>query len=45
MRADVPVTRTAIGGNTVNGVIPSGTTRNGFVLNDNSVLFGLRYRF
>jgi opacity protein-like surface antigen len=44
-RADVPVNRVASTTITVNGAIPSESTHNGFVLNDNSLLFGLRYRF
>lgn len=44
-RADIPVNRVSTSGDTINGVVPSVTTHNGFVLNDNSVLFGLRYRF
>jgi hypothetical protein len=42
---DVPVNRVANTTSTVNGSIPSASTHNGFVLNDNSLLFGLRYRF
>ena len=44
-RADVPVSRIATGGNTVNGVVPSLETRNGFETRDNAVLIGLRYAF
>jgi OmpA-OmpF porin, OOP family len=44
-RADIPVHRVSTSGDTINGAIPSSSTHNGFVLNDNSLLFGLRYRF
>jgi opacity protein-like surface antigen len=45
-RTDVPVARvsTAIG-DTVNGRIPSSTTRNGFAVLDNSLVVGVRYAF
>jgi len=44
-RADVSVTRTAAGGNTVNGIVPSSETRNGFEARDDVLLVGLRYAF
>lgn len=44
-RADVSVTRTAAGGNTVNGTVPSSETRNGFETRDDALLIGLRYEF
>lgn len=44
-RADVPTTAVALTTNTINGAIPSGTANRGYSLNENAVLFGLRYRF
>jgi OmpA-OmpF porin, OOP family len=44
-RADVPVNRVTTTGNTVNGVVPSSNTRNGFEDLDHSLLIGLRYSF
>ena len=44
-RADVPVTRVTTTGDTVNGIVPSSRTHNGFELLDNAVLIGLRYHF
>jgi OmpA-OmpF porin, OOP family len=44
-RAGVPVNRTATGGNTVNGVVPSATATDRFDGGNNSVLVGLSYRF
>jgi len=44
-RADVPVSRVATGGDTVNGVLPSAYTHNGFILADNVLAVGLRYNF
>jgi opacity protein-like surface antigen len=44
-RADIPVTRVATGGNTVNGVTPSLSTRNGFEGHNDALLVGLRYSF
>jgi opacity protein-like surface antigen len=45
-RADIPVNRVGTAaGDFVNGVTPSSSTRNGFVLHDSSVLVGLRYSF
>jgi opacity protein-like surface antigen len=43
--AEVPVYRAATGGNTVNGAIPSRSSREGFSLGENAVLIGLRYEF
>lgn len=44
-QANVPTTRVADTTNTVNGVIPSATTQNGFSLANHAVLVGLRYSF
>lgn len=44
-RADIPGTVTAQTANRINGAIPSALVTRGYVLSDNSLLFGLRYRF
>jgi hypothetical protein len=45
-RADIPVNRVSTAaGDLVNGVTASSSARNGFVLQDSSVLVGLRYSF
>ena len=44
-RADIPVTRTATGGDTVNGAIPSYATRNGFEAQGSRLMIGARYSF
>ena len=44
-RADIPVSFTGLGNNLVNGKVPAGSTRDGFVARDNAILIGLRYRF
>jgi OmpA-OmpF porin, OOP family len=43
--AYVPINRTALGGDTVNGVVPSNATRDRFETHANTVLIGVRYRF
>jgi OOP family OmpA-OmpF porin len=44
-QAAVPVTRTATGGNLVNGAVPSESTHNGLHVQDDSLLVGVRYNF
>lgn len=44
-RVDTPVTRTTTSGELVNGIVPSSSTRNGFVIQDSAALIGMRYRF
>ena len=44
-RTGVPTSRVGLGGDLVNGAVPAGSTRNGFVALDDAVLLGLRYRF
>lgn len=44
-RADVPVSRVAIGNNLVNGAIPASSNRYGFFAADNLITVGFRYTF
>lgn len=44
-RAGVPATATSLTPDLVNGSVPSGSKRFGFVVGDNMLLVGLRYRF
>lgn len=44
-RTDVPVNRVSTVMGTVNGVIPSSSSKNGFEAHDNTILIGLRYAF
>ena len=44
-RTDIRGTATAPATNTINGAVPSGSNRKGYLLTDNALLFGLRYHF
>ena len=46
MRADLPVSRvSSLTGDTVNSVLPSNSTHNGFFVSNHAILIGLRYSF